>query len=59
VPAPESALQQRLDLLVEFLERRLAHVHGEFAVGRELVEHRLIPEAGLDRLLAQESGWRR
>src|SRR5260221_6673706 len=66
----ESALQQRLDLLVKFLERSLAldhlaidekgwrrvdlqHVAGEFLVGGDLVEQRLVLEAGLDGLLAE------
>src|SRR5216684_8316721 len=66
----ESALQQRFDLLVEFLERGLAldhiaidekgrrrvdlqHLVGEFLVGGDLVEQRLVLEAILDRLLAE------
>src|SRR5713101_10118956 len=67
--AQESALQQRFDPLVEFLERGLApdhlavdekgrrradlqHLVGEFLVGGDLVEQRLVFEAILDRLLA-------
>src|SRR5258707_9585716 len=68
----KSALEQRLDLLVEFLERGLAldhlaidekgrcrvdlqHLAGEFLIGGDLVQQRLVLEAGLDGLLA-ESG---
>src|SRR6266480_211245 len=65
-----SALQERLDLLVEFLERGLAldllaidergrrridlqHLTGEFLIGGDLVEQRLVLEAALDGLLAE------
>src|SRR6478609_84237 len=66
----ESALQQRIDLLGEFLERGLAldllavdeerrrridlqNVAGIFLVGGDLVEQRLVLQAGLDLLLSE------
>src|ERR1700730_10459213 len=67
---PESALQQRIDSLLELLERGLAldllaideegrrrihlqHLACVFLVGDELVQQRLVIEAGLDLLLTE------